>query len=154
SQTRILKYQFPLARVQRGTDAGNTYIINPIQKNFNIKAIILQVETSCELPISQAQVPNNNRNVFVQFNTGFFWFITALDINESLRYLKYMFNLDERSRYNLDTVFAPGHKAIYLKDLIQLNNTDKPNLIPIPPPKDNDRQPPTITINTPTTTIN
>ncbi|CAG8746175.1 25307_t:CDS:2, partial [Racocetra persica] len=36
----------------------------------------------------------------------FFWFITILDINESLRYLKYMSDEDKRSRYNLGAAFA------------------------------------------------
>ncbi|CAG8471580.1 9171_t:CDS:2 [Racocetra persica] len=48
---------------------------------------------------------------------GFFWFITVLDTNESLRYLKYISDVDETSRYNLGAAFAPSHKDGHLRGL-------------------------------------
>ncbi|CAG8805501.1 9682_t:CDS:2, partial [Racocetra persica] len=208
----LLKYRFPLAQIQGGTDVTNTFTINLIKKTFNMRSLILQVNTSCELPISQAVVPNNSHlpmeNVFedindiinslikrnynlvyekieqidcsecdykkiacftwpiekqwyitqssnihetefVQFNTGFFWFITVVDINESSRYLKYLSDREEESRYNLGSAFASSHVDGHLKGPYKTNPT------PIPPPEDDNNRQPTTTINTPlTTTIN
>ncbi|CAG8561987.1 25681_t:CDS:2 [Racocetra persica] len=95
------------------------------------------------------QQSNIQGSAFVQFNTGFFWFITVSDINESLRYLKYISDTDETSRYNLGAAFAPSRKDGHLRRPYNQN----PTLIP-PPEDDNNRQLPTTTINTPTTTIN
>ncbi|CAG8483021.1 9517_t:CDS:2 [Racocetra fulgida] len=172
------RYEFLLAQVQRGQDADDTYVINPIRKTFRIRALILQVGTTCELPLSQTAVPDNKSlpavnifedmndlinspirrnfnvvydkieeiecskcdykkilcftwkiekqwclirtsniqgNQFIQFNTGFFWFVTALDINESLRYLKFISDKNERTRYNVGTMFAPSHDDGYMR---------------------------------------
>ncbi|CAG8493145.1 522_t:CDS:2 [Racocetra persica] len=53
-----------------------------------------------------------------------------MDINESLRYLKYMSDQDEVSRYNLDTVFVPEREAgptNFSKFIItEISTTSKP----------------------------
>ncbi|CAG8740130.1 30979_t:CDS:2, partial [Racocetra persica] len=152
------RYEFLLVQAQEGQDVNDTYTINLIRKTFNIRALILQVGTTCELPLSQAVVPDNSRllvenvfedindlinslkiekqwcltytnnaqrNAFVQFNTGFFWFITALDINESLRHLKYMSDEDERFRYNLGAAFAPSHTDAITRLKDQINELNR-----------------------------
>ncbi|CAG8792564.1 13724_t:CDS:2, partial [Racocetra persica] len=84
----LLKYQFPLAQAQE-----------VIEKQWCI-----------------TRISNVDGNAFVQFNTEFFWFITVLDINKSLRYLKYITDQDKESRYNLGTTFAPGQKEEFLRE--------------------------------------
>ncbi|CAG8789376.1 21237_t:CDS:2 [Racocetra persica] len=143
-----------------------------------------------KFPLAQAQgikismisvIPDNSyllvENIFEDINdliNKFFWFITVLDINELLRYLKYISNKDERSRYNLGAAFAPSHTDSHLRepsitrlgdqinelkrkleeDAEEHEKKNKSNPTPISPSKDNNRQLPTTIINTSTTTIN
>ncbi|CAG8798870.1 489_t:CDS:2, partial [Racocetra persica] len=127
----LSKYRFSLAQAQRDVDADDTYTINPIRKDFHIRAIILQVETSCELSISQAQVPNNSHllaeNVFEDLNDL---------INNKPNSTPILPPEDDNNRQPLITINTP---------------TTTINLLPtttINTPTTTINLPPTITINT------
>jgi hypothetical protein len=99
----------------------NDVINSPIKKNFRIVyekiheiqcsecdyettlCDVWKIEKQWCITRSNADLPN----VFVQFNTGYFWLITANNLNESLRYLTYMNEADETKRYPIGTEYAP-----------------------------------------------
>ncbi|CAG8824815.1 19061_t:CDS:1, partial [Dentiscutata erythropus] len=75
--------------------------------------------------ISRASTTTGNQ--FIQFNTGYYWFISVNDINESLHIVKYMNNANEKSHYNIGSQFAPSQKDRFLrgpaKTVLESNET-------------------------------
>ncbi|CAG8722482.1 5963_t:CDS:1, partial [Dentiscutata heterogama] len=63
---------------------------------------------------------SNNVPVFVQFNTGFFWFILAINIFEPLRYLKYISDEDKLSCYNIEIIFGPSRDKGFFRGLARI----------------------------------
>jgi hypothetical protein len=99
----------------------NDMITSPIKKNFRVV-----YEKIHEIPCSECdyekticdvwkiekqwcitRANTGDGNSFVQFNTGYFWFITVNNLNEPLRYLNYMNEADETKRYPIGSEFAP-----------------------------------------------
>ncbi|CAG8838886.1 40655_t:CDS:2, partial [Gigaspora margarita] len=122
---------------------------SPVLRNFNI--VYDQIHTI-----------EYNTTGFVQFNTGFYWFVTVNNLNEPLRHLKYMSDENKSTRYAVGSEFKPerdlrglfrdlGEEIRDLKRKLvedreerdnkrNKNNSDKPKpKLPIPPPEDNNR---------------
>ncbi|CAG8853296.1 1990_t:CDS:2, partial [Gigaspora margarita] len=112
------------------------------------------------------QFSQDNTTGFVQFNTGFYWFVTVNNINEPLRHLKYM--SDEMKVPDMQWIDLNVNNAQAIRDLGEEirdlkrklvedreerdnkrpNNNNENNR-----PNDNNTPIPTTTSNTPTTTI-
>ncbi|KAF0431395.1 hypothetical protein F8M41_005407 [Gigaspora margarita] len=94
----------------------------------------LPITTQIEKQWCITQFSRDNTTGFVQFNTGFYWFVTVNNLNEPLRHLKYISDENESIRYAVSSEFKPK------RDDGHLRGPYKPKPIPlIPPPKDNNR---------------
>jgi hypothetical protein len=99
----------------------NDVIHSPVRKNFNVVyEKIHDVKCSeCDYEMTLCDVwkiekqwcitRENNvaGNTFVQFNTGYFWYISVNNLSEPLRFLNYMNETSEQSRYPIGNEFAP-----------------------------------------------
>ncbi|KAF0559872.1 hypothetical protein F8M41_004386 [Gigaspora margarita] len=151
TETRLNRLHFLLSQSQGATNANDNFTINPIKKLFQIRGLILQIDfTTCQLPIKQEfqQIVDYQLQQFVQFNTGFYWFVTVNNFNKHLRRLKYISNENKSTRYAVGPEFKPER---YNDNNIP-NNDDKNNR---PNDNNNNNNTPTSTTtsNTPTTTI-
>ncbi|CAG8818264.1 31378_t:CDS:2, partial [Gigaspora margarita] len=61
------------------------------------------------------QFSRDNTTGFVQFNTGFYWFVTVNNLNEPLRHLKYMSDENESTRYAVGSEFKPERDDGHLR---------------------------------------
>jgi hypothetical protein len=98
----------------------NDMINSPIKRNFNvvydkqheIKCSECDYETTiCDIWKIEKQwcithANDQEENSFVQFNTGYFWFISVNNLSEPLRYLTYMNETNENTRYPVGFQFA------------------------------------------------
>lgn len=163
--------EFLLSTAQGGTDANDTFTINPLKKSFRFRMVILHTDNTCQLVVDQGNVQRNRfipasdvfedmnnivdspikknfnkvydkvqeigcsecdqeyylcnlwninkqwcikeisnveDNVFVRFNTGFYWAVTAIDLDEPFRYLLFRNENREGERYRIGPAFEPA----------------------------------------------
>ncbi|KAF0388279.1 hypothetical protein F8M41_011068 [Gigaspora margarita] len=166
-QTRGLILQIDFTTCQSpnqiGVSANSRLPITSVFENISdpVNSPILQNFNQIEKQWCITQFSQNNTTGFIQFNTGFYWFVTVNNLNKPLRHLKYMSNENESTRYAVGPKFKPE------------SDNDKPKPTPPIPPSEDNNKPnnnnennrpndnnnnnntptPTTTSNTPTTTI-